>query len=697
MLLPIVVVQVTNKKNDSAKVTNGNGDTGNGGGNGNDNGNDTSNVDSSTFTSSSSSSLMKILLRIDVLQSTLITCLFSKLQELATMDQDDDDDNDDDNDDDDNDDDDNDDDDNDDNDNNKNEDKTDKNDNKKGKNKSATITKATTTLDIDYLAIIQEIPRLILSHIRWMDHIVQPKVLTQAALECLTMLCTMSGSTISDDDDGDGDGDDGDNIHGNGIKNNRNGNRNTNNRTKNDTNNTDNNTICKSILLDLIATLPDIIADETTAFDSTVIGTGTTTGISREDNHDDEEEEEEEDTMTTILSTLRDVRIQDPTLLIPCLDAVSSLRLSTQDQMDSVIYDALEAIESVEESWLLPALCKFLMQNVPRGGSGGVFGSGGGSGGSGTKGSDLCQKVIDSFRRLRLGKENVIDNDEDMDGLEYRNQIQCNSDSEALMIEALSQGFAYRSDLTNILLQSIKNVLSGSITTSTADQLQHQQHGPSDIWLLLCCAQAPHNKPKVKAIFKSKAISGAFYPDLIKDSIQGNTIAIQSLFESSLLFIADALVRSNETSAQKLGSAFYETMFLEFDNRICRQDLIGQMIIHINSGSYEEVDVAMKILMNIASSGVDGVASLRIFLPFLTSLLDNIRNFHPQHLRRLFLLLFIVGMDGSCGSEDVDSEMEGFGGGGGCDDVHIVIRKYLALPQITMKHIVSDRAIVVHR
>lgn len=57
--------------------------------------------------------------------------------------------------------------------------------------------------------------------------------------------------------------------------------------------------------------------------------------------------DEEEDTTTTILSTLRDVRLQYPTLLILCLDAVSSLQFTSQEQIDCAIYDALEAIENV--------------------------------------------------------------------------------------------------------------------------------------------------------------------------------------------------------------------------------------------------------------------------------------------------------------------------------------------------------------
>ncbi len=606
----------------------------------NSNANTTSEI--TTAVTTSSSSLMKVLLRIDVLQPTLITCLFCKLQEIAIIEQDEED--------------------------------------LLFGMKAAQSTKKSS---LDFFTMINEIPRLVLNHIRWMDHIIKPKVLTQAALECLTMLCSMSGAANNDDDNDD----DSKNNRGNNA--NRHIKRTRIDMTSKNGNNVrrtlgreNNDSICKSILLDLIATLPDIIDEDISSFKTRNNEEEKMDEGNDDDKSNDSDDDDDEDVMTMILSTLRDVRVQDPTLLIPCLDAVSSLRLTTPEQMESVIDDALEAIESVEESWLLPALCKFLMQNVPRGSSG--FGGGGSnSQGNISKNLELIQKVIGSLRRLRLGQDHIIDTDQDKDEREYKNQIQSNSDSEALMIEALSQGFAYRSDLTNALFQDIKN------STSSSGSNEAQNHGPCDIWLLLCCAQAPHNKSKVKSLFKSKAVSAAFTADLIKDAIRGNTIALQSLFESSMLYIADALLRSNEMLARNLGAVFYEVVFTEFDNRMCRQDLIGQLVIHINSGSYDEVDVAMKVLMNISSSGVEGITSLRMFLPFLTSLLDNVRNFHSQHLRRLFLLLFVVGMDGLYVDEG-DARMGGtVGGGSGCDEVHIVIRKYLALPQIAMKQIVS--------
>ena len=111
-----------------------------------------------------------------------------------------------------------------------------------------------------------------------------------------------------------------------------------------------------------------------------------------------------------------------------------------------------------------------------------------------------------------------------------------------------------------------------------------------------------------------------------------------------------------------------------------RQEIVGQLIIHVASGQglAEEIDTAMKVFSNIVASGEEGRRSLRLFLPFLMSLIDNVQNYTSHHLRTLFLLLFLVG-----GSDDLVE------GAGGLDDVHIVIRKYLALAPVKFKRIVS--------
>lgn len=485
-------------------------------------------------------SLVKVLLRIDAVQPTLLSSLIAKLQEIATDEEEFD-------------------------------------------------------MNLDAFSCRQEVPRLIISHIKWLEMIVDPVSLIRATLESITMLST----AVTDVE-----------FDGNGID----------VKQRKDSSN---DSVGRSILLDMIGMLSDIVDDGAIA--------------------------EDPELMESILCTLRDVRVQDPTLLIPCLDAVSSLQFTTEEQVETIINDALEALESVSESWLLPALSKFLVHNVTRGDS------------------KLCMKTIDSFRRLKLGlggeylaNNDINDNAED--GL--RGQIHERTDSEALMLEALSQGFTYRSDLSNALINAIKHT-------------EPSQHGAADIWLLFCCASAEHNKSKVKQLFQSKVSSYGFHRGLITDAMKGNGAALGPLFEKSMLPLADALVRSSQKSARLIGGYLYEEMYLEFVDRAKRQDVVGQLVIHISSASSnEEIDVALGVFYRIASTPA-GAQSLRLFIPFLTSLLDNVQNFSPCHLRQLFLLLFTV----DCDVEDTTSS--------GSDEIHILIHKFLALPNASAKQIVS--------
>ena len=500
-------------------------------------------------------SLIKILLRVDALQPTLLNCLLGKLQEIATDSSNDD-------------------------------------------NMDMNIN------TIDLYSCNEEIPRLILSHIRWLGNIVDPITLIQASLECLSVLCTnlSDSSEEADKNSGSGSGD----------------------------------SMTRTILLDLIATLPDIVDEGSTTQDP--------------------------DLMESILSTLRDIRIQDPKLLIPCLDAVSSLQLDNV-QVEGILEDALEAVEGVTgtEMWLLPALSKFLVQNVPR------------------KDGALCRRVIDTFRRLRLGIEDdedamedrrMISNANTNSNHNQRSQIHDKTDSEALMLEALSQGFTYRVDLTNALISTLKSTIPS-------------QHGAADVWLLLCCGVAAHNKTKVNPLVKAKAASGGFTRLLLADAIQGNGAALFGLFHTSMLPLADFLVRSKDPAARALGGNLYEELFLEFVDRAQRQEIVGQLVIHIASGlSYEEIDVAMMVFSNVVTNTRNGPQSLQLFLPFLVSLLDNVQNFKPPHLRRLFMILFTVG--GGDGDDNGDT----MNGGSGIDEVQILINKFLAMPN-AVKQIVS--------
>jgi len=580
----------------------------------NDNGNGNSNNDNITtrsITVVESSSLIKVLLRVDALQTTLLTALLSKLPELASSSDDEND-----------------------------------TDNE------------------------QDMPRLIFANLRWLDHIIDYPSLTHAYVECLTILASGDGECET----------------------------------------------TRGVLLDAIGTLPDVLNDCGNCFGGGasfgVAGGGENNGDNDTDNDENEDEEGESN---PILSTLQSLRITDPTLLIPCLDAIGSLPL-TSEEIDHAVRDALEALANVE-TWGLPALVGFLMNHCPTG-----------STGSGSK--EMGREVIDELRKLPLGSNGNDDTSgEDVEHLnDGRNRETTSASSSAaasasLMIESLSRGLAHRPDLTSTLLKSIKDTSSS------------EGHPPADIWLLAACATAPHNRAKVKGLFKNKANAGMFTSRLLRESLSGNGVALGSLFGTSLCDLADGLLRSGgggssfggssdaavvsassgggTGGATNLGITLYTILFEEFSEPMQRQEIVGSLVTHVGSGvgvNGGEVDAALRVFCNIVdkmsasttstAKGVNGTVgkeesgamALRPFTPFLTSMLDHLHHMSSSQVRRLFLLLFAVGYGNNSGGDDGDDINMGAAsaagaGGGACDDVHIVIRKHLSLGPFAMKRI----------
>ena len=471
-----------------------------------------------------SSSLVKILLRVDVLQTTLLTALVQKLPELATLDDEEDDKN-------------------------------------------------------------VDVPRLIFSNMRWLDYIVDTSALTVTFAETLTFLASSSSSCQK----------------------------------------------TRQILLDAISTLPDILND----YNSLVVT-----------NNDNGGEEEQ----ANIVSTLQNIRVEDPSLLIPCLDAVGSLPLN-ESQFEDVTRDALEALANVER-WALPALAAFLMNNCPQGNS------------------SLADDVIEGIRKLPLGKSSCDDYD-----MNTSPSGGGSNDSEAVMIISLSRGFAHRSDLTSTLLKAIRETTPGD-------------HLLADIWLLVCVSSANHYKSKVKAIFRHKANNGGFTTELLRQSLSGNGTALRDLFNISLCEMADGLLRSTDSAVCELGVTLYEILFEDFNDPMEQSDVVSSLVTHICAGvgvKEAEVDAAMRVFSSIIEKGGDGLRALRSFNALLLGMLEFLHHMTTSQLRRLFLLLFAAGDDEKDGASIELGNSSGMGSV--CDDIQIVIEKNLSHGQIANKRI----------
>ena len=350
-----------------------------------------------------SHSLIQVLLRIDVLQTKLLTSLIQLLPEIASKFQSD-----------------------------------------------------------DGLTLDSDIPHLIFRNLKWVDHIMDSSSLITSFSECLTVLSSNSAECRK----------------------------------------------TRAILIDAIATLPDLLND--------TLGGG--------------------DGIDEVLAILSMLRKEDPTLLVPCLDAIDSMPLNS-NEVETVMGDALEALAN-SEAWGLPALTTFLINNCPKGDS------------------DMAKNVIEEFRNLPLGGASDDEAPEETGNP---------NNTEALMVEAISRGFAHRMDLTSTLLKSIKETKQG-------------YHKTADIWLLACCATATHNRSQVNSVFRTKANDGGFTSMMLRTAIKGNGVALTSLFGSSLCDLADCLLRCPDGDVCDLGITLYEVLFDEFKGK-----------------SFQEIDLFFKL------------------------------------------------------------------------------------------------------
>ena len=420
-----------------------------------------------------------------------------------------------------------------------------------------------------------QLTKLILSHVRWMDQvIVKPSTVIETALQCLSLFVQQE----QDDDSG------------NEVR---------------------------AMQLDLIALMPDIVGN----------------CASYQHNSDEGGDEQK-----LVVDALQEIRSDDPSLLIPCLDALSNMQL-TSGQLDVIIKDTLVSLQSIDCS-ALPAIVRFLVQRVPL---------------------SSASALIEALRLIHLGEDNSnMDNDNDSSRVSKSKE----ASSEALMLEALAQGMQYRIDLADTLLSVIQKL---------------DDNGTADVWLLLCCGCTPQHRKKVYSIFRQKTSSESISKNMLKAAIIGNGVSLSFMFHSSIIGWCDTLVRAPEKLAREAGSLAYFLLFFEYTDPIQRQEIIGALVTHVGSGDDLEVDTAMEVLSLLAHETIratGGAEPLRPFAPFLLSLLDFIPQLSTSQIRQLFIILFSIG--------DISSSSNS-----GFDDVQIVIRKYLSQSSLSMKRIVS--------
>ncbi|KAJ2716963.1 Fanconi anemia group D2 protein [Coemansia spiralis] len=323
---------------------------------------------------------------------------------------------------------------------------------------------------------------------------------------------------------------------------------------------------------------------------------------------------------------------ETPELMLPILDTLGSLDCPPnllQEARNAVVVHLVSA-----EPTDLPVMLRFLLQSA---------------------GADAAAPIIQRIRR-RLDLDSIV--------LASRRGPASAADQtpDVLIFDAVST-----------CLRSHKHLRDAWLKIITADAGDVGPHTTLDIAVLLIVHPITMHTKRVEAILKSKidAVSArqvAYTPALV-ESIIARFPAVFAANFASLLAVAGWLVQTSSLGSQ--GSRVASSMIVSAFGAMGmfqRQEISGELAVHIGSGNANEVDTATRIYLQLAQRFPH---ELRPFAMFIKGLLDYVDNLAIAHVRTIFDTLGIL------------STLPAAGGGGGHDDsmfndLYIFVRKQLS-------------------
>eukprot|EP00026_Physarum_polycephalum_P000553 Phypoly_transcript_00554.p1 GENE.Phypoly_transcript_00554~~Phypoly_transcript_00554.p1 ORF type:complete len:1482 (-),score=307.87 Phypoly_transcript_00554:54-3842(-) len=296
----------------------------------------------------------------------------------------------------------------------------------------------------------------------------------------------------------------------------------------------------------------------------------------------------------------------DPQLTVPIVDCFSNLNLPPDltGQVQDIVLDTLNSA-SIDD---LPVLVGFLLQSV--------------------NASD-AQEVVKKLRQ-KLDFGSVAGDGWDAWG---GNSSQGASSSQrgggsskkkskvgiTLTLEAIKSAIRFKKELVEAFFKQIQSVESSL------------KHKVLDLWVLFILHTMVNQRKAVVACFRKKITSGQFTPALLKQSIVNHADALREYFRE-LVSLAEGFLRSMEPSMRRFGVELYTLLFIHFQDKILRQDILGSIATHIGA-SGEEINSALEVLMRLSENALDDLVP---FSTFLKGILDYIDSLTDPQLRNLF-------------------------------------------------------------
>ena len=358
----------------------------------------------------------------------------------------------------------------------------------------------------------------------------------------------------------------------------------------------------------------------------------------------------EQDAESTVLSLLE--LTSSSSELIPCVfETISNLSLSSlSPSFSSAVERAIELLSSAEVNYL-PPLIRFLLDA--------------------SNGSNVEEILIEVREKL----SEFLDVSRDATGLTRTNNLS----AETLIVGILRMSFMSR-PLLFITLQKLL------LSEDSANRC-----GPIDLWIMFALGSCLKSRSKLHTLIGKLVGTNKLTSEDIFNSISKASVPLETLF-SSLLELAQSCLSSTRLGIichhlQSFGRTLYQSVYQEFTSASHRQEVIARLVSHAGAPSKSEVDCTLQSLLaicdfsdrNLSHRGGEPT-TLRSFLPFIKSLLDDLTSFTFEQNRVLFGILF------RCTSQRADhfsvtSSMNDL------DDMMILLRKLCVSTDIPRRKI----------
>ncbi|KAJ2656256.1 Fanconi anemia group D2 protein [Coemansia sp. RSA 1200] len=333
---------------------------------------------------------------------------------------------------------------------------------------------------------------------------------------------------------------------------------------------------------------------------------------------------------------LAEMMTSTPELMLPILETLGSLECSPhllQEARNSVIVHLVSA-----EPLDLPVMIRFLLHSVT---------------------ADAAGPLIVRMRK-RLDLDSIV-----LASRRLRGKTDYNDQTPDVLIF----------DVIAASLRSHKHLRDAWLKTIASDVTGVGPHTTLDFAVLLILHQISTHTKRVESILKSKIEATSFnsvvYTPQVVESMISSFPAVFSAHFTALLSVASWLVRTSATGSigSQVATAMLVAAFGTMD-MFQRQEISGELAVHIGSGNINEMDTAARTCLRLAQCYPH---KLRPFAIFIKGLLDYVGNLPIEHVRIIFDVLGIVSTLGNAdGTDGSGAESSLF------NDLYIFVRKQLA-------------------